>query len=234
MARKSYATEEIIKHLRTMEIEKSMLRIGMEMPKKLYFPEHHESHAASAFFPSPYESAAVLTVDGVGEWATTTLGRGEGNRLDLLKEIRFPHSLGLLYSAFTYFCGFKVNSGEYKLMGLAPYGRPVYADLIRKHLLDLRDDGSFRLDMRYFDYLSGLRMTNRRFADLFGGPPRKPEVGKLPCARVPPGRLPWPNGASAWRLNCRLSITVRASLTKFANACSIRWCLAAREGAGSV
>ena len=159
-----------------MEIEKSMLRIGMEMPKKLYFPEHHESHAASAFFPSPYESAAVLTVDGVGEWATTTLGRGEGNRLDLLKEIRFPHSLGLLYSAFTYFCGFKVNSGEYKLMGLAPYGRPVYADLIRKHLLDLRDDGSFRLDMRYFDYLSGLRMTNRRFADLFGGPPRKPEA----------------------------------------------------------
>ena len=159
-----------------MEIEKSMLRIGMDMPKKLYFPEHHESHAASAFFPSPYESAAVLTVDGVGEWATTTLGRGAGNRLELLKEIRFPHSLGLLYSAFTYFCGFKVNSGEYKLMGLAPYGQPVYADLIRKHLLDLRDDGSFRLDMRYFDYLSGLRMTNRRFADLFGGPPRQPEA----------------------------------------------------------
>ena len=159
-----------------MEIEKALTKAGIKMPPRLLFPEHHESHAASAFFPSPYETAAILTVDGVGEWATSTLGHGKGNQLDILKEMRFPHSLGLLYSAFTYFCGFKVNSGEYKLMGLAPYGRPIYADVIRQNLLDLREDGSFRLNMRYFDYLSGLRMTHRRFADLFGGPERKPEA----------------------------------------------------------
>lgn len=141
----------------------------------IYFTEHHESHAASAFYPSPFDDAAVLTLDGVGEWATTTIGVGEGSRLQLIRELSFPHSLGLLYSAFTYFTGFKVNSGEYKLMGLAPYGRPRYADLIRKELLDLREDGSFRMNMEYFGYLDGLAMTNDRFAALFGGPPRQPE-----------------------------------------------------------
>lgn len=142
---------------------------------EILFTEHHESHAASAFYPSPYEEAAVLTLDGVGEWATTTVGVGEGRRLDVLHEIPFPHSLGLLYSAFTYFTGFRVNSGEYKLMGLAPYGEPRYAGLIRDHLIDLREDGSFRLDQSYFGYLDSLRMTNQRFAELFGGPPRRPE-----------------------------------------------------------
>ncbi|HYL04649.1 MAG TPA: carbamoyltransferase N-terminal domain-containing protein, partial [Thermoanaerobaculia bacterium] len=141
----------------------------------IYFTEHHESHAASAFYPSPFDQAAVLTLDGVGEWATTTIGVGEGERLRLIREIRFPHSLGLLYSAFTYFTGFKVNSGEYKLMGLAPYGTGRYTDLIKKELIDLREDGSFRLNMEYFGYLDGLEMTNRRFAALFGGPPRRPE-----------------------------------------------------------
>jgi carbamoyltransferase len=142
---------------------------------KLVFMEHHESHAASAFFPSPFEEAAVLTLDGVGEWTTTAYGSGRGNRLELTHEIRFPHSLGLLYSAFSYYCGFKVNSGEYKLMGLAPYGRPVYRDAILEHLIDLKEDGSFWLDMRYFNYCQGLTMTNRRFHQLFGGPPRQPE-----------------------------------------------------------
>jgi len=135
----------------------------------LVFVDHHESHAASAFFPSPYDEAAILTLDGVGEWSTTTLGVGRGNRIELTREIRFPHSLGLLYSAFTYYCGFKVNSGEYKLMGLAPYGRPVYKDAILKHLIDLKPDGSFWLDMRYFNYCQGLTMTNRRFEEQFGG-----------------------------------------------------------------
>jgi carbamoyltransferase len=144
--------------------------------KRIVFVEHHESHAASAFFPSPYQTAAILTMDGVGEWATTTFGRGDGNRIELSHELRFPHSLGLLYSAFTYFCGFKVNSGEYKLMGLAPYGEPRYADRIRKNLLDLKSDGSFRLNMRYFNYCHGLTMTNRAFADLFDGPPRAMEA----------------------------------------------------------
>ena len=139
------------------------------------FTEHHEAHAASAFFPSPHERAAVLTVDGVGEWATTTVGVGEGAGLQLLEEVHFPHSLGLLYSAFTTFCGFRVNSGEYKLMGLAPYGEPRYAATIREHLVDLRADGSFRLNADYFTYAQGLRMTGRRFARLFGGPPRRPE-----------------------------------------------------------
>lgn len=143
--------------------------------KRLVFTEHHESHAASAFFPSPFDRAAILTLDGVGEWATATYGIGQGNTIDLRAELRFPHSLGLLYSAFTYYCGFRVNSGEYKLMGLAPYGEPAYADLIRERLLDLRDDGSFRLDLRYFNYCQGLTMTSRRFDALFGGPPRRPE-----------------------------------------------------------
>ncbi len=139
------------------------------------FGEHHESHAASAFYPSPFREAAILTLDGVGEWATVSYGRGCGREIELLAELPFPHSLGLFYSAFTYFCGFRVNSGEYKLMGLAPYGEPRYVDRIREHLLDLREDGSFRLNMRYFNYLSGLTMTNRRFARLFDGPPRAPE-----------------------------------------------------------
>jgi carbamoyltransferase len=142
---------------------------------KILFAEHHESHAASAFYPSPFDEAAVLTVDGVGEWATTTYGLGRGKDLHLLAEIRFPHSIGLLYSAFTYFTGFKVNSGEYKLMGLAPYGEPRYVDKILNNLIALSDDGSYRLNLRYFDYMTGLRMTNRAFADLFGGPPRPPE-----------------------------------------------------------
>ena len=142
---------------------------------KLFFAEHHASHAASAFFPSPYEKAAILTFDGVGEWATTTLGVGEGNRIKISKEIDFPHSLGLLYSAFTYFCGFKVNSGEYKLMGLAPYGKPVFADSIRNNLIDIKDDGSFRLNMDFFGYLDSDRMTNKKFDSLFEGPARSPE-----------------------------------------------------------
>ena len=144
--------------------------------KRFVFTEHHESHAASAFFPSPFERAAVLTVDGVGEWATASIGIGEGNRLRLTHEMHFPHSPGLLYSAFTYFCGFKVNSGEYKLMGLAPYGEPKYADLIREKLIDLKEDGSFRMDQSYFNYCQGLTMTSSKFDKLFGGPPRQPET----------------------------------------------------------
>ena len=143
--------------------------------REILFAEHHESHAASAFFPSPFERAAVLTVDGVGEWTTTSIGVGEGNQLRLRQEIQFPHSLGLLYSAFTYYTGFRVNSGEYKVMGLAPYGTPRYAALILDKLIDLRPDGSFRLDLDYFDYCAGLTMTNQRFAALFEGPPRVPE-----------------------------------------------------------
>ena len=143
---------------------------------KILFAQHHESHAASAFYPSPFDEAAIICFDGVGEWATTTVWTGRGNRIELKKEIRFPHSLGLLYSAFTYYTGFKVNSGEYKVMGLAPYGRPVYADAIREHLIEIRDDGSFRMDLDYFNYAHGLTMTNDRFHDLFGGPPRQPET----------------------------------------------------------
>ena len=142
---------------------------------KLLFSEHHLSHAASAFYPSPFEKAAILTMDGVGEWTTTSLAHGNGNSLEVLKEIHFPHSLGLLYSAFTYYTGFKVNSGEYKVMGLAPYGEPRYAKAIREHLIDIKDDGSFRINLEYFDYCTGLRMTNERFDALFGGPPRSPE-----------------------------------------------------------
>jgi carbamoyltransferase len=143
--------------------------------EKLLFAEHHLSHAASAFFPSPFEKAVVLTMDGVGEWATTSAAIGEGNRLEIFQEIHFPHSLGLLYSALTYYTGFKVNSGEYKVMGLAPYGEPKYAKLILDHLVDLKPDGSFRLDMSYFDYCAGLTMTNERFAKLFGAPVRTPD-----------------------------------------------------------
>ncbi len=158
-----------------LEIETALEDSGYKMPADLFFPEHHESHAASAFFPSPYKSAAILTLDGVGEWDTSSMARGDGNKVEILKELKFPHSLGLLYSAFTYFTGFKVNSGEYKLMGLAPYGEPGYVDVILNELCDLRDDGSFRLNMEYFGYLDGLKMTNSRFDGLFGGPPRKPE-----------------------------------------------------------
>lgn len=140
------------------------------------FTEHHEAHAASAFFPSPFDEAAILVLDGVGEWATGSFGTGSGHRITLTHEMRFPHSLGLLYSAFTYFCGFKVNSGEYKLMGLAPYGKPVHAGVIREQLMDLKEDGSFRLDPGYFNYCAGLTMTSRKFENLFGGPPRAPEA----------------------------------------------------------
>ena len=143
--------------------------------ERLLFSEHHLSHAASAFFPSPFEHAAVLTMDGVGEWTTTSLAIGQGNQLTVQKEILFPHSLGLLYSAITYYTGFKVNSGEYKVMGLAPYGVPRYAELIKKHLIDIKEDGTFHLDMRYFNYCTGLTMTNEHFDQLFGGPPRKAE-----------------------------------------------------------
>lgn len=149
--------------------------LGPAFRGEILFTEHHESHAASAFFPSPFAEAAILTLDGVGEWATGSIGIGRGNRIELLQETRFPHSLGLLYSAFTYFCGFKVNDGEYKLMGLAPYGAPRYADLIREKLVAIRPDGSFFLDLRYFDYCAGLRMTSKAFDRLFGGPPRMPD-----------------------------------------------------------
>jgi carbamoyltransferase len=152
-------------------------RIGKELGYggRILFSDHHESHAASAFYPSPYEEAAVLTMDGVGEWATSSLGMGSGNRLDMLSELKFPHSIGLLYSAFTYFCGFKVNSGEYKLMGLAPYGEPKYAGLIREKLVHVCEDGSIRLDMGFFDFADRLRMTGAAFERLFGGPARAPE-----------------------------------------------------------
>ena len=160
-------------------LKKELSTLGECKPENLpplLFAEHHQSHAASAFFPSPYESAAVLCLDGVGEWATTSAWLGKGNELKPLWEIDFPHSLGLLYSAFTYYTGFKVNSGEYKLMGLAPYGDPKYVDLIYDNLLDLKDDGTFRLDMQYFNYCTGLTMTNKRFDELFGGPARTPET----------------------------------------------------------
>jgi carbamoyltransferase len=156
------------------------MRKKLEYEGTIIFTEHHESHAASAFFPSPFKEAAILTVDGVGEWTTASRGLGKDNQIELLAEIKFPHSLGLLYSAFTYYLGFKVNSGEYKLMGLAPYGQPKYANMIREHLVDIKEDGSFRVNLEYFDYLSGLRMANEKFEDLFGGPPRKPETEMTP------------------------------------------------------
>lgn len=154
---------------------KEVIRKELEYEGKIVFPEHHESHAASAFFPSPFQEAAFLTMDGVGEWTTASYGIGKDNNIDILAEIKFPDSLGLLYSAFTYFAGFKVNSGEYKVMGLAPYGKPKYKDIIMKELIDLKEDGSFKMNMDYFDYCAGLRMTNGKFNKLFDGPPRKPE-----------------------------------------------------------
>jgi carbamoyltransferase len=156
------------------QIEKALDELGYR-PKAIKFAEHHLSHAASAFYPSPYQEAAIITADGVGEWTTTSIAVGEGNKVSMILEQRFPHSLGLLYSAFTYFTGFRVNSGEYKLMGLAPYGEPIYVDKIKDNLLQIREDGSFHLDMSYFGYLAELQMTNDKFADLFGGPARKPE-----------------------------------------------------------
>ena len=162
---------------------KQKLHLPREIKKGLYgkwqkpivFVTHHESHAASAFYPSPFEQSAILTMDGVGEWDTTTIGIGRGNEIQLKKAIHFPHSLGLLYSAFTYFCGFKVNSGEYKLMGLAPYGKPIFKDLILRELIELKEDGSFEINLHYFNYCQGLTMTNKHFDRLFGGPPRQPE-----------------------------------------------------------
>ncbi|MDA9678355.1 hypothetical protein N9T44_01720 [Candidatus Pelagibacter sp.] len=152
--------------------------INYNSDKNIFFSDHHLSHASSAFFPSPFEEAVVLTADGVGEWATTTLALGKGNKLDIKKEIHFPHSLGLLYSAFTYYTGFKVNSGEYKLMGLAPYGEPTYINKIKK-IVDIKEDGTFRLDQKYFNYATGLTMTNNNFNDLFGQKPRDPKTEKI-------------------------------------------------------
>ena len=158
-------------------LHKKLKRLGedFDWTNRLLFTEHHQSHAASAFYPSPFEEALILTMDGVGEWATTSVALGRGNRLEILKEIHFPHSLGLLYSAFTYYTGFKVNSGEYKVMGLAPYGTPRYSQKILDHLLDLKPDGSFHLNQEYFNYCTGLTMTNSKFDQLFGGPPRQPD-----------------------------------------------------------
>ena len=155
---------------------KSTFDEDVNWSERLLFSEHHLSHAASAYYPSPFDSAAVLTLDGVGEWTTSSLAIGKGNSLKVLKEIHFPHSLGLLYSAFTYYTGFKVNSGEYKVMGLAPYGNPIYAELIKEKLMTIAEDGSFQLDMSYFNYATGLTMTNKKFDALFGGPPRLAEA----------------------------------------------------------
>jgi carbamoyltransferase len=178
----AYAPEGIGSFIKAMPLwikqklwMKDLIVSDLDYQGKIIFPEHHESHAASAFFASPYQEAAFLTIDGVGEWATASFGVGKDNKIEIMAEIHFPHSLGLLYSAFTYYTGFKVNSGEYKLMGLAPYGDPKYKDLILRELVDLKDDGSFRLNMKYFGYCAGLTMTNKRFEKLFGGPARKPE-----------------------------------------------------------
>ena len=152
------------------------LGVSINWSERLLFSEHHLSHAASAFYPSPFDDAAVLTIDGVGEWTTTSWAVGSGKELKIIKEMHFPHSLGLLYSAFTYYTGFKVNSGEYKVMGLAPYGTPIYAELIKEKLIHIAVDGSFQIDMTYFDYATGLTMTNKKFHTLFGGPPRSPET----------------------------------------------------------
>ncbi len=169
LSEKLFQKDLLLKELRAIDKD-------LGAPDKLLFAEHHYSHAASAFYPSPFDEAAVLTMDGVGEWATSSAGVGRGSDLSITKEIHFPHSLGLLYSAFTYYTGFKVNSGEYKVMGLAPYGEPKFAQTIFDNLIDLKPDGTFRLDLDYFDYCTGLTMTNARFDALFGGPPRKPEV----------------------------------------------------------
>ena len=166
---KIFSRSMLLHELRSLDPE-------ADCTERLLFAEHHFSHAASAFYPSPFFEAAVLTLDGVGEWATTSMAVGRGNSLQIAKELHFPHSLGLLYSAFTYYTGFKVNSGEYKLMGLAPYGEPRYAKLIFDNLIDLKDDGTFRLDLSYFDYCTGLKMTNEKFDALFGGPPKRPDA----------------------------------------------------------
>jgi len=161
-------------------IFKFFKKIDKEFDKqKLFFSEHHLSHAASAFYPSPFDKAVVLTIDGVGEWATSTISIGSKNNIDVKKEINFPHSLGLLYTAFTYYCGFKVNSGEYKLMGLAPYGESKYSDIILNNLIDIKEDGSFRLNLKYFDYVTGLKMINKKFCNLFGKPPRMSEEDEI-------------------------------------------------------
>src|SRR5690349_1154077 len=165
---KLFQKNEILKQLKTLHPK-------IRWDDRLLFSEHHLSHAASAYYPSPFESAAVLTMDGVGEWTTTSIALGRGRELKVMKEIHFPHSLGLLYSAFTYYTGFKVNSGEYKVMGLAPYGEPRFVREIKEHLIDIKEDGSFRLNLEYFDYCTGLRMTNAKFDRIFGGPARKPE-----------------------------------------------------------
>ena len=161
-----------------LDLRKTIRREMPELRKgcPILFTQHHQAHAASAFYPSPFNEAAIVTVDGVGEWATTTIGLGRGGQIEMLEEIRFPHSLGLLYSAFTAYCGFKINSGEYKLMGLAPYGEPKYAEVIRRELIDLKADGSFRLNLDYFQFLTGNRMTNEKFDALFGGPTREVET----------------------------------------------------------
>ena len=166
--------------IRQKLFQKSLLlrrlkQIDPQWKGELLFTEHHQSHAASAFYPSPFEQAAILTMDGVGEWPTTSAAIGRGNDISVLREIHFPHSLGLLYSAFTYYTGFRVNSGEYKLMGLAPYGQPLYVQQILDNLIDVKADGSFQLNLDYFDYCVGLTMTNAKFADLFGGPARRPD-----------------------------------------------------------
>lgn len=163
------------KSLIIKELERTLGK-DTDWSQRVLFSEHHLSHAASAFFPSPFEEAAILTLDGVGEWTTTSLALGHKNKINVIKEIHFPHSIGLLYSAFTYYAGFKVNSGEYKVMGLAPYGEPIYKDIIKKHLIDIKDDGSFHMDMTYFNYCTGLTMTNKKFHNLFKGPPREPET----------------------------------------------------------
>ena len=157
------------------EDERAAKKAGKKFEWKLLFGDHHESHAASAFYPSPFEEAAILTIDGVGEWATSSIGVGKGNEITLLKELRFPDSLGLLYSAFTYYTGFKVNSGEYKVMGLAPYGEPKYVSTDQRQAAEVRDDGSIRMNHEYFSYSQGLRMTNSAFDRVFGGKPRRPE-----------------------------------------------------------
>jgi carbamoyltransferase len=174
---KSFLTAMPIWLKKKLHLSREMRRgLSDAYKKRFVFTEHHESHAASAFFPSPFDESAILTVDGVGEWATASYGTGSGNRIHLTHEMHFPHSPGMLYSAFTYYCGFKVNSGEYKLMGLAPYGQPRHVDVILEKLIDLKDDGSFRMDMSYFNYCQGLTMTSKKFDRLFGGPPRSPET----------------------------------------------------------
>ncbi len=160
-------------------ITSQLKKIDEKFNKNIEFSEHHLSHAASAFFPSPFEKAIILTIDGVGEWATTTISIGDKNEINTLEEIHYPHSVGLLYSAFTYYLGFKVNSGEYKVMGLAPYGKPKYAELIFNELLDVKEDGSFRLNQKYFEYSMGDKMINSKFEKIFGKPARKPEIDEL-------------------------------------------------------